>query len=146
MSQLQFQGVLSSLNFTQLITPQNHFPRSLCSMGSLGKCTAVPGPTRNSSDNNQVLPAPTRSTRWSSKQDSMCSPSKYQEMSWKPRARSGTTSNLFPQVHQGLSKQCSQTQSNQLYRQAIWLHQHYIEHRRQLRGRTLLPVLKVPLV
>ena len=32
--------------------------------------------------------------------------------------------NLFPQVCLGISKQCSQTRSNQPYKQAIWLHQH----------------------
>ena len=35
--------------------------------------------------------------------------------SWKPRPRSGTSHNLFPQAHPGISKQCSQTRSNQPY-------------------------------
>ena len=66
--------------------------------------------------------------------------------SWKPRARSGTTHNLFPQVCPGISKQCSQTWSNHPYKQAIQLHQHCMKKEHHLWGRTLPLIPQVPLV
>ena len=66
--------------------------------------------------------------------------------SWRLRAERGTCRNTGPTATCRISRQCSQTQNSQLYRQVIWPHQHCVNKRCQLKGRTWLPVLKVPLV
>ena len=108
--------------------------------GRLESLTSQPRSLIPTGSSFQTFPSWEEPTRWSN-------PDHYLLISsWKLRARSGTTHNLLLQVCQGISKQSSQTLSNQPYQQAIWLHQHCMKKECHPWGRTLLPIPQVPLV